>query len=170
MVISEDNPEIPDITQEIPSAHRLIRFLADVPSFEAGQFNHPHKMVTYGPFRKEDVASLPLEKAMELIAQDLAKEVKGDLTRCIVCQTEIGPGHGSYRGRYCVFCGPALKAIKDTVSDLEAKGLDANQGAIYEHLRAAGRAPRIELLPILLRCAGIVASNYPECLQVEESG
>ena len=48
----------------------VVRFLKDVPSIVGVDLK------TYGPFKSEDVASLPIENARVLIRQGLAVEVE----------------------------------------------------------------------------------------------
>jgi|SRR3972149_9008275 len=48
----------------------VVRFLADVPALIGAD------MKLYGPFKSEDVASLPIENAKILIKQELAEEIE----------------------------------------------------------------------------------------------
>ena len=48
----------------------VVRFLKDVPSIVGVDLK------TYGPFKSEDVASIPIENAKVLIRQGLAVEVE----------------------------------------------------------------------------------------------
>lgn len=57
------------IPQEAPR-RILVRFLKDVPSIVGAD------MKIYGPFKCEDVASLPVENAKILIRQELAKAIE----------------------------------------------------------------------------------------------
>ncbi len=57
------------ITRERASKKILLRFLKDVPAI-VGQ-----DMKIYGPFKAEDVASVPVENAKILIRQGLAEEI-----------------------------------------------------------------------------------------------
>jgi DNA replication factor GINS len=59
-----------DIEQEHKRA--VLRFLKSVPAIIGAD------MKAYGPFKAEDVASLPTENAKVLIKQDLAEKVEAD--------------------------------------------------------------------------------------------
>ncbi len=50
----------------------VVRFLKDVPAIVGADLK------TYGPFKSEDVASIPVENAKVLIRQGLAIEVEMD--------------------------------------------------------------------------------------------
>ena len=59
-----------EVEQELKRA--VLRFLKDVPSIIGAD------MKTYGPFKVEDVASLPIENAKILIKQGLAEKVEAN--------------------------------------------------------------------------------------------
>ena len=59
-----------DVGQEHKRA--VLRFLKDVPAIIGAD------MKTYGPFKVEDVASLPIENAKVLIKQGLAEKVEAN--------------------------------------------------------------------------------------------
>lgn len=63
------------VPKDVRQKHRrtVLRFLKDVPAIIGGD------METYGPFRAEDVVSLPSENAKILIRQGLAEKVEVNL-------------------------------------------------------------------------------------------
>jgi len=48
----------------------ILRFVKEIPAIIGAD------MKTYGPFRPEDIASLPIENAKILVKQDVAVEVE----------------------------------------------------------------------------------------------
>lgn len=68
-VIRGNAPKI-DVKQE--NKKTVLRFLKEVPALIGGD------MKTYGPFKVEDVATLPIENAKILIKQGLAEKVEVD--------------------------------------------------------------------------------------------
>jgi len=61
---------LPSISSEQKHKRAALRFLKDIPSIIGAD------MKTYGPFKAEDVASLPLENVKILIKQNLAEGVE----------------------------------------------------------------------------------------------
>ncbi|MBS7614509.1 hypothetical protein KEJ18_02085 [Candidatus Bathyarchaeota archaeon] len=57
-------------TKKISSGHMVVRFLKEIPEIVGVD------MRTYGPFKPEDVASLPKENASSLVKQGVATEVE----------------------------------------------------------------------------------------------
>lgn len=61
---------LPELEAEKVHGRIIVRFLKEVPSIIGAD------METYGPFKREDVASLPLENANILIKQGLAEKIE----------------------------------------------------------------------------------------------
>jgi len=61
---------VPEIKAEQTHKKTVLRFLRDVPTVVGGD------MKVYGPFKTEDVASLPVENAKILIGEGLAEKVE----------------------------------------------------------------------------------------------
>jgi DNA replication initiation complex subunit (GINS family) len=61
---------IPPPPERRPPAFKVVRFLQPLPAIMGMD------MKTYGPFKPEDVASLPVENALNLIRRGIAKEVE----------------------------------------------------------------------------------------------
>ncbi len=61
---------IPEVKMDKEHRHTVLRFLKDIPAIIGAD------MKTYGPFRVEDVASLPIENARVLVKQGLAEFVE----------------------------------------------------------------------------------------------
>ena len=62
----------PEIKAEQTSGKIALRFLKDVPAVVGGD------MKSYGPFKTEDVASLPVENAKLLIREGMAEKIEVD--------------------------------------------------------------------------------------------
>lgn len=62
--------KLPEASRGKERSKIVIRFLRDVPAIVGVDLK------TYGPFKKEDVASLPIENARVLVRQGLAVEVE----------------------------------------------------------------------------------------------
>jgi len=63
---------VPKVDVEQEHKRAVLRFLKDVPAIIGAD------MKTYGPFKVEDVASLPIENAKVLIKQGLAEKVEAN--------------------------------------------------------------------------------------------
>ena len=61
---------LPDVDAERTPRRIIVRFLKDAPAIIGADMN------TYGPFKSEDVASLPVENAKILIKQGLAEKIE----------------------------------------------------------------------------------------------
>jgi len=61
---------LPDVQTIREPKKRVLRFLKEIPAIIGAD------MKTYGPFKPEDVASLPLENARILTKQGIAVEVE----------------------------------------------------------------------------------------------
>jgi DNA replication factor GINS len=61
---------LPSAVSEPKNKRAALRFLKDIPPIIGSD------MKTYGPFKAEDVASLPIENAKILVKQGLAKEIE----------------------------------------------------------------------------------------------
>jgi len=61
---------LPKANVEVKHKRAVLRFLADVPAIIGSD------MKPYGPFKAEDVASLPVENANILIKQGLAEKIE----------------------------------------------------------------------------------------------
>lgn len=64
--------QVPKIKVETTQKRAVLRFVKDVPAIIGADVK------TYGPFKAEDLASLPLENAKILITQGLAEKVETD--------------------------------------------------------------------------------------------
>jgi len=63
---------VPKVNVEQKNKRAVLRFLKDVPAIVGAD------MKTYGPFKPEDVASLPIENAKILIKQALAQRIEAN--------------------------------------------------------------------------------------------
>jgi DNA replication factor GINS len=62
--------QVSSIKEEIPPTNMVLRFLQETPAIIGVD------MKTYGPFKPEDVAVLPIENANLLIRQGIAKKIE----------------------------------------------------------------------------------------------
>lgn len=60
----------PSVKQEKKAKRTVVRFLQEIPAIVGSD------MKTYGPFKPEDIATLPVENAKALIKQGVAEEVE----------------------------------------------------------------------------------------------
>jgi DNA replication factor GINS len=66
----EGNVENNDLVEDETPKRILVRFLRDIPAIIGSD------MKTYGPFKIEDITTLPVENAMALVKQGFAMEVE----------------------------------------------------------------------------------------------
>lgn len=69
-VLKGQIPKLKGITRTGGSKILLVRFLTDMPAIVGSNMN------TYGPFKAEDVASLPVENAESLIRRGVASKIE----------------------------------------------------------------------------------------------